>query len=579
MRKMHEEVLKACYEKGINVICTCFDGQWIKLATRDKQDRAITMIQLQRDVYTKACKAKRDVIVNELQKVQIVQNIDSELIIDRSGYMLSISCPTLRRMLLSAKHCVKQKVAACEATKDKSVPITDAVSSLPDEALETLLNDDNIAGELTAADTNDRTGPLMPGRAEHVSAELQADNETEDPRDNQINAKKQPEILIDQDDLMKILHGLQCHEKQTIKARWAEKSLTDLKPCISDIELLQKLHHDELNVIIDSTKSYQGRFGITVSKSLKLVEKINMLSKLLGLEGEAKAEVTGRKMLPLKVLCSKIVRSNTKVIPKDKLNNVYAARNFEVLRDIWLRSSPFADEMDIEGFGATAMFSYQEINEERKFLEPKCLDSHHLLVNLRSKVCKDGLQCINKDAWHQVAESNGDIISKALVVDLIDKQNNAFAQRTFSHGVEQEMRRLNFNSEADFCHIIRSWYEAEDSPGLSSLERTRRRLHLKHYLLKDIDFGVFPPPGMYIKGFPKGMYEGFLQRIDTCIQLYSVIQSFNQRSVSSLVNETFFGELSEIEPTKLGCPKAIHIPRLMSTVTELLHYRCDPSER
>ncbi|XP_071158962.1 uncharacterized protein [Mytilus edulis] len=86
---------------------------------------------------------------------------------------------------------------------------------------------------------------------------------------------------------------------------------------------------------------------------------------------------------------------------------------------------------------------------------------------------------------------------------------------------------------------------------------------------------------MYVKGFPKIMYEGFLQRIDTSIQLYDIVKSgsYNQRALSSLVNETFFGELSELEPTKLGCPKAISIPRLMANVTEMQHFRCDPSER
>ncbi|XP_061162872.1 uncharacterized protein LOC133172082 [Saccostrea echinata] len=86
---------------------------------------------------------------------------------------------------------------------------------------------------------------------------------------------------------------------------------------------------------------------------------------------------------------------------------------------------------------------------------------------------------------------------------------------------------------------------------------------------------------MYIKGFPKVMYEGFLQRIDTSIQLYGIAngKSYNQRSLSSLVNETFFGELSELEPTKLGCPKAVSVPRLMANVTEMQHYRCDPSDR
>lgn len=77
------------------------------------------------------------------------------------------------------------------------------------------------------------------------------------------------------------------------------------------------------------------------------------------------------------------------------------------------------------------------------------------------------------------------------------------------------------------------------------------------------------------------MFEGFIQSIDTHLQLYAITTdgTYNQRAVSSLVNETFFAELSDLEPTKLGCPKANLIPRLMSTVTELLHYRHVPESR
>lgn len=104
---------------------------------------------------------------------------------------------------------------------------------------------------------------------------------------------------------------------------------------------------------------------------------------------------------------------------------------------------------------------------------------------------------------------------------------------------------------------------------------------MKDFLLKNVDLGDFPPYGMYINGFTRVSFEGFLQKIDTNIQLYALTRSrtYNQRSISSLANETFFGELSEMDTTRLGYPKAVNIPRLMSTVTEILHYRCDPTDR
>jgi hypothetical protein len=245
----------------------------------------------------------------------------------------------------------------------------------------------------------------------------------------------------------------------------------------------------------------------------------------------------------------------------------------------WQAKCPLKTE--IKGIGAIDWFSHPEFSVERQKLEPKCVDAHHLLVNLRSKVCKDGLENIKKSAWIAVADYDRDVISKSLVVDLIDKQNNAFAKRTFSAKVETVMRNLGYSNEANFCKLVRDWYDAEDSPGITAKVRVENKLRLREFLLRDVDFGKFPIFGMYIKGFPKGMFESFVQRIDTTLQLYDIIPTgaYNQRAVSSLVNETFFGELAEMEPTHLGCPKAVQIPRLMSTVAELLHYRCNPDER
>ncbi|CAG2192105.1 unnamed protein product [Mytilus edulis] len=112
-------------------------------------------------------------------------------------------------------------------------------------------------------------------------------------------------------------------------------------------------------------------------------------------------------------------------------------------------------------------------------MEPKCLDAHHLLVNLRCKVCKDGVWGIRKDAWHAVADSDNNIISKGIVVDLLDKQNNAFAKRTFSNEVEEQMRKLDFVSEANFCYMIRRW--------AFNINTSRRPVYPQHSLLPVTD--------------------------------------------------------------------------------------------
>ena len=72
-----------------------------------------------------------------------------------------------------------------------------------------------------------------------------------------------------------------------------------------------------------------------------------------------------------------------------------------------------------------------------------------------------------------------------------------------------------------------------------------------------------------VKGFPQIMFEGFVSSIDSHNQLYGLCRSgsYNQRSFSSLENETFFGTLTDMDPTRLGCPKAENIPQLMELCT------------
>ena len=80
-----------------------------------------------------------------------------------------------------------------------------------------------------------------------------------------------------------------------------------------------------------------------------------------------------------------------------------------------------------------------------------------IIINLRVKVCNYGLQDIRKEVWHAVADLDDSAISKAIVINLIDKQNNAYAKRVFSKQVESATRSLVFHKEADFCKLIRDW--------------------------------------------------------------------------------------------------------------------------
>ena len=63
---MIEEVMDKCKMNNIEIVGNCFDGQWSKLTTRDKNGQPLTHLQFQKDCWSKYCKQS---IANLTQKL------------------------------------------------------------------------------------------------------------------------------------------------------------------------------------------------------------------------------------------------------------------------------------------------------------------------------------------------------------------------------------------------------------------------------------------------------------------------------------------------------------------------------
>ena len=88
------------------------------------------------------------------------------------------------------------------------------------------------------------------------------------------------------------------------------------------------------------------------------------------------------------------------------------------------------------------------------------------------------------------------------------------------------------------------------------------------FLAELIEWEEMPPPINYIKGMPVPTYEALMQGITTRLQLFSLTNKpINQRAVSTVGIEIFFSDLTHMEFSGLGCPKAVDIPHLITHVT------------
>ncbi|CAC5412480.1 unnamed protein product [Mytilus coruscus] len=340
MRSMHDNILQVCSDYGLNITCSCFDGQWIKLGTRNEDDKPLTLLQLQKENIT-----------------DDAQGTDETF---------------------------------------------DRLACLPDEALDALID----SGESLALITE-----LTEGEEVNTIPVEQTEEDVlvhKDPITQGIRHQV-PNTVYET-----ILANMINHQKLSVKRKWKDKDGLGVKSAINDVQKLQKFTHDELNVVIEETIILQKKLGIVIKKSYTTKEKTNAISRLLSTGEQVDLARTVKKMLTLKEFALKILKINSKIngktIPKQLLNTLHATLTYPVEHEKWIKSSLFSKKLTIKDVGHTEIFSYPSKSTQREKLEHICVDAHHLLVNLRVKVCKDGLRCIRKEAWHAVAQER-EIIS------------------------------------------------------------------------------------------------------------------------------------------------------------------------
>ena len=141
-----------------------------------------------------------------------------------------------------------------------------------------------------------------------------------------------------------------------------------------------------------------------------------------------------------------------------------------------------------------------------------------------------------------MAQQRSTLSTPVMVDDITDPMSAAMARTHFNRQVENAMRKNNEETAADLYLDIRLWWSVEDGPGIPALERIKMRMDLRKRLLKNVDFGKFPPPTMYVKGFPIQLWEGLVASMDSKAQLYALCRRgiYNQRAFSSMMGEIFF---------------------------------------
>jgi hypothetical protein len=368
--------------------------------------------------------------------------------------------------------------------------------------------------------------------------------------------------------------------------KWEKISVEELMAKFSNTKHLNTLIMKELKECLRTIATKLKQAQIPYLLSWRKEEMVTFMHCLMtnDLSSLKKARRRGKtegpyRPLALRTMCCRVVDK----FPKSVLNVVMAEHLAHEKMKQWKQTGPFGEQSYIEGHGPVRWFTKPDCSPEMGTIF-HMLDTHHLFVNARVKVCSSGMpqRGISRTAWAKVAERSAENktgLNLALVDDLVDKQRKEFAQTTFSAAVEKEMRQNGDIKEANFCRLIRQWNEAEDQPGLSSHERITRRLQFRDWLLEGVNFSAFPPPGSDVRGVPQVMFEGLLTNIERRIQLYPYTKSgsFNPRALGSLEAENLFGDFQDLDPRGLGVLRPEDIPKALGTACELAQMRHDQS--
>ena len=458
MIKLCDKVLDACVQQNIHVACTTFDGAFQQLTTMGTNREQLTLIQLTVSLWKKVCALSREEVVCALATVVLEVCFDFE--------SRSISCPFMAWLQRYIRHVLAAEKPHNQSEPQEQEEVTHIVRVT--RSLADLVDNDNEAGDSMENDNDniDIRAGYEPGNA-ILNTSGPDPNKAAGNSDNQ--GDRCPRALTD-DQATAILLEFQSHSNRNIANAWAEKSLNDVKSSVETARSLQRLRVPELNILIHHTRPEQNVCGVFVKLGAAKIDKVNALSDVIGDGSNIALNMFVDKVHSLTTLAGNILMKKAMGVrspSKDMLNVVCATSIYPHERREWESKSTMKDiKIVTDDFECKPeyWFSYPEYSDNHQQLDPKCLDAHHLFVNCRVKVCKDGLEGfgIKNDAWLSVAEKFPHVISKCLVQDLLDKQNNAFAQRTFGKSVEEVMRELGYIEEANFSELIRNWYQAED---------------------------------------------------------------------------------------------------------------------
>ena len=273
--------------------------------------------------------------------------------------------------------------------------------------------------------------------------------------------------------IKEILNKLQTTGKAP---EWVEYIEEDLFPHIlMDKKTLLMFSRYDIDLIIGVIEKYTRR-KIFASKDMKDVRA----AKIAFLFGSGKLLYNKPKVVPL---LKNLAQNSVETFPLTVLQSIYASIIHMENKKSWdLRATITMTAYIPVLKDSIPLFYFPEKSTQRQQIEFRTLDYTHQLTNLRSVVCRKGIENVCRNEFVRICNEFPSILSKAIVEGECDKQCASMAIQLFSEDVERKLTENDAVHEALFVKLVRNWYKACDERGMSADDRVNNQWAFYAYL-------------------------------------------------------------------------------------------------
>ena len=458
MRSLVDIQRNAFHMKSIPILCESFDGQWANLAFESADGFPLTLVHLQKHSWSNACNLSKRSAVMKICDLSSVSSSDLEYL--SHMHFENNQCSIAGNISIFMKHINGEKHISL-ASNGGHIIFCGLLRHINMKGINPTLQ------ELSKSQENRKSACTTKSGLRNTDVNVLStlpQNVIDDM------CKEQNVQLVHHLDLHKALtsekvHLLEdiCEALHSVDEKWADCTPENIYPdLITDKkQLASQCRYLELNVMGDVLKSVSDRQLFL--KSDPKAKKIDTILYLFGAQDFMDSSV--KKVKSLKKMCESIVSDFDLLILQCVYAKCYHVKNLM----LWQKRATVKMSSYVPVLGADyPFFSFPEFSSKCNQLEPRTMDYTHMLMNIRSLICRKGFEGVCTEPFNKISMEHPSIISRGLVMGALDKQSAEYVLTLFSENVEKQLIKDKAFNEAHFVKIFRNCHRACDECGMNA---------------------------------------------------------------------------------------------------------------